>query len=91
MKNVIKLDDYYLPWHLEQAICEFVRYSNEERYHETLDNVTPADMYFGRAQQIHSRREQIKAKTMSERRRLNRRQAEKLLAVHEPTGFTNRK
>lgn len=79
MKNVIKLDNFYLPWHLEQAIADFVSYYNDRRYHESLGNVTPADMYFGRAKEIQSRREQIKEKTMSERRRLNRQQAANLL------------
>ena len=80
MKNVLKLENYYLHWHLEQAIREFVNYYNRKRYHESLDNVTPADMYHGRAPQIQSRREQIKEKTMRERRRLNRQQsADKLL------------
>jgi hypothetical protein len=32
MKNVMKLDNYYLPWHLEQAIKEFIEYYNEKSY-----------------------------------------------------------
>lgn len=79
MKNVIKLENYYLPWHLEQAIKEFIEYYNYQRYHESLGNVTPADMYFGRAAQIQARREQIKEKTMRERRRLNRQETASLL------------
>lgn len=79
MKNVIKLENYYLPWHLEQAIKEFVDHYNHQRYHESLGNVTPADMYHGRARQIQSRRAQVKEKTMSERRRLNRQPAANLL------------
>ncbi len=75
MTNVIKLDNYYPPWHLEQALGEFINYYNNKRYHESLGNVTPADMYHGRVQQIQSRREQIKEKTMRERRRLNRHQS----------------
>lgn len=79
MKNVIKLENYYLPWQLEQALKEFIEYYNEQRYHESLGNVTPADMYFGHARQIQARREQIKEKTMQERRRLNRQEAASLL------------
>lgn len=30
-----------------------------ERYHEGLDNVTPADAYFGRAEAIIKQRERI--------------------------------
>ena len=45
MKNVVKLEHYYYPWELEHAIGQFVQYYNHERYHESLDNITPADMY----------------------------------------------
>ena len=79
MKNVIRLDNYYLPWHLERAIDQFITYYNEERYHESLGNVTPADMYHGRAARIQSRREDIKHNTMNDRRRLNRQQSMSLL------------
>ncbi len=37
MKNVVKLDTYYFPWELEQAIAAFVAFYNNERYHESLD------------------------------------------------------
>jgi hypothetical protein len=47
MKNVVKLQHYYFPWELEAALRDFVAYYNNERYHESLDNVTPADAYFG--------------------------------------------
>ena len=65
MKNRILLDNYYLPGQLEQSIEEFVR------YHESLDNLTPADVYFGRGQAILERREKIKRKTIEQRRRLH--------------------
>ena len=57
MKNRILLDNYYLPGQLEQSIEEFVRYYNNCRYHESLDNLTPADVYFGRGQASLERRE----------------------------------
>src|SRR6516225_5438292 len=71
MKNRILLDNYYLPGQLEQSIEEFVRYYNNCRYHESLDNLTPADVYFGRGQAILERREKIKRKTIEQRRRLH--------------------
>ena len=52
MKNVVKLEHYYLPSELEAAIGDFVAYYNDERYHESLDNVTPADVYYGRHREI---------------------------------------
>ncbi|MBK8905332.1 MAG: transposase [Anaerolineaceae bacterium] len=58
----------------------FITYYNEQRYHESLGNVTPADMLHGRAREIQSRPEPIKEKTMRERRRLNRHEASSLLS-----------
>src|SRR5258707_359260 len=71
MKNRILLDNYYLPGQLEQGIEEFVSYYNNCRYHESLDNLTPADVYFGRCQVILERREKIKRKTIEQRTRLH--------------------
>ena len=56
MKNIIRLDNYYLPSELEDHIRLFVEYYNNERYHEVLDNVTSADEYYGRNQEIRTRR-----------------------------------
>ena len=66
-----RLDNYYLPGQLEQSIAEFVRYYNNCRYRESLDNLTPADVYFGRGQAILERRERIKRKNIEQRRRLH--------------------
>jgi hypothetical protein len=41
---------------------------NYKRYHESLDNVTPADVYFGRAKEVQSRRDGIKQRTLEARR-----------------------
>lgn len=60
MKNVVKLDNYYCPEELKEAIHRFVQYYNYQRYHESLDNVTPADVYYGRQEEILKRRELIK-------------------------------
>jgi putative transposase len=71
MKNRILLENYYLPGELELNIGEFVTYYNNRRYHESLDNLTPADVYFGRGPTILKRRESIKRKTIQQRRRLH--------------------
>ncbi len=71
MKNQILLENYYLPGQLEQRLAEFVDYYNLRRYHENLNNLTPADVYFGRGQTILTRRENIKLKTIELRRRLH--------------------
>ncbi len=72
MKNVVKLENYYFPGELKLALRDFVAYYNHERYHESLKNVTPADVYFGRQHQILSERGRIKCSTMKERKRLYR-------------------
>jgi len=71
MKNVVKLENYYSPCELERAIARFVEYYNNRRYHEAIGNVTPADKYRGRAQEILTRREKIKRETLAKRRREN--------------------
>ncbi len=75
MKNVVKLNHYYLPGELEQAIADFVDYYNNHRYHESLNNVTPADMYFGKAREILTRREKIKRETLRKRYSYNLRES----------------
>ena len=72
MKNVVKLENYFFPDELRSALESFVYYYNNERYHESLDNMTPADVYYGRDQEIKNRRHHTKMKTLKERRRLNR-------------------
>ena len=68
-KNLIQLQNYAFPWDLEREIGRFVDYYNHQPYHESLDNVTPADVYFGRVKEVLSRREEIKRKTLEARRR----------------------
>jgi len=71
MKNVVKLQNYYYPWELEQEIARFVDYYNHQRYHESLANLTPADVYFGRQKEVLRKREEIKRRTLQQRRLLN--------------------
>ena len=68
LKNRILLENYYLPGALEQAIGDFVAYYNHLRYHESIGNLTPADVYFGRGQTILLERERIKRDTINARR-----------------------
>jgi putative transposase len=72
MKNLILLEYYYSPSELEDQISVFVDYYNNDRYHEALNNVTPADVYYARDLEVLERREQIKQKTMLLRRKQNR-------------------
>ena len=75
LKNRVLLENYYLPGALEQAIDAFVEHYNHRRYHESLGNLTPADVYFGRGHDILSERREIKEQTLKQRRLLNQRQA----------------
>jgi transposase InsO family protein len=67
LKNRTLLDNYYLPSHLEHQISEFIRYYNHHRYHESLNNLTPAGVYFGRSPEILQRRIKIKQQTLKQR------------------------
>ena len=68
MKNRILLENYFLPGDLEAHIATFVGHYNYRRYHESLNNVTPADIYTGRGHTILLEREKTKRRTMKLRR-----------------------
>jgi len=65
----VKLQHYYFPEELKMALKDFVAYYNNERYHESLSNVTPADVYFGRQYAVLTERSQIKRRTMERRKK----------------------
>jgi len=75
LKNRILLENYYLPGDLEASIGAFVERYNHHRYHESLDNLTPADVYYGREATIIERRRKIKEQTIRSRRLAHQRQA----------------
>ncbi|MFZ0604449.1 MAG: integrase core domain-containing protein, partial [Roseiarcus sp.] len=68
LKNRILLEHYDLPGDLERQVAAFVAHYNHARYHESLSNLTPADVYFGRAETILLERERIKRQTIANRR-----------------------
>ena len=68
LKNRILLENYYLPGDLEAHIGRFIEHYNLKRYHESLQNLTPADVYFGRGQTILNNRQRIKRDTIQNRR-----------------------
>ncbi len=75
LKNRILLENYYLPGDLSQKIDAFVEHYNHRRDHESPQNLTPADVYFGRSQTILKRRERIKRQTIETQRLLHRKSA----------------
>jgi len=68
MKNRVLLENYFLPGQLEAAVAAFVDHYNNHRCHESLGNLTPADVYFGRGQAILEARDRIKKLTIRNRR-----------------------
>jgi putative transposase len=75
LKNRILLENYFLSGDPEAQIEAFVEHYNHQRYHESLNNVTPAYAYFGRASAIIERRERIKRQTIENRRLQHRKLA----------------
>lgn len=68
MKNRVLLENYFLPGDLERQIDAFVDHYNNHRYHESLANLPPADVYHGRGAKILKMREEIKKQTIRKRR-----------------------
>ncbi len=74
MKNRSLLENYCLSGDLERQIGVFVDHYNNHRYHESLNNVTPADV-FGRDKDILRERENIKKQVIKYLRSQHQRQA----------------
>jgi len=82
MKNVIKLENYYSPDQLRSQMEAFIDYYNNRRYHESLNNLTPADVYFGRSEQILKKRREVKQRTLRLRRKAYMKQKMKEFIKH---------
>ena len=75
LKNRVLLENYYLLGDIEAGVGAFVEHYNHRRYHESLGNLTPADVYFGQHHAIIERRRKIKELTIQKRRLAYHRQA----------------
>ena len=75
LKNRILLENYFFEGELEAAIATFIDHYNNHRYPESIGNLTPADVYFGRGEAILAERRRIKQKTIQNRRLNHQRQA----------------
>ena len=64
LENRILLENYFLPGDLEVQIGSFIEHYNHQRYHESLENLTPADVYFSRGHDILAQRQRIKRQTI---------------------------
>ena len=67
----MKLDNYYSLGQLEDKMKEFVQYYNYERYHESINNLTPSEVYYGTGERKLQRRKRIKKQTLNERKKQN--------------------
>jgi len=72
LKREVNQLPYELPSQLERAIADFVDYYNHRRYHKALGNVTPADVLYGRREEILERRKEVQIQTIKRRRNYNR-------------------
>ena len=70
MKDKIMLEHYYLPEDLERQIEKFINHYNTRRYHESLNNLTPEDVWLGRGETILEQHRKIKQKTLTLRKQL---------------------
>jgi putative transposase len=72
IKGELSLLPYEMPSQLERAITDFVDYYNYRRYHKALSNVTPADVLYGRREEILKHRKEVQIQTINRRRDYNR-------------------
>jgi putative transposase len=71
LKREVNQLPYEFPSHLEKAIADFVDYYNYRRYHKAINNVTPADVLYGRRKEILRRRKEVQIQTINCRRDYN--------------------
>jgi putative transposase len=76
LKREVNQLPYELPSQLEKAIADFVDYYNYRRYHKALGDVTPADVLYGRREEILERRKEVRLQTINRRRDYNQAQRE---------------
>jgi putative transposase len=72
LKREVNQLSYEFPSQLERAIADFVDYYNFRRYHKALGNVTPADILYGRKEEVLERRKEVQIQTINRRKDYNR-------------------
>jgi transposase InsO family protein len=64
LKNRILLENYFFEGELEATIAAVIKHYNNHPYHESIGNLTPADVYFGCRETILAETRRIKQKTI---------------------------
>jgi len=72
LKSVVKLHVYSCPNELKREVDKFINFYNQSRYHESLGNVTPDDVFYGRREKIIKEREDKRRLTIMRRKNYNR-------------------
>jgi putative transposase len=71
LKKVVKLHTYDCPNELKAEVGKFISQYNKSRYHESLGNVTPDDVFYGRRDGIIKVRNQKRRLTFMRRKEYN--------------------
>ena len=71
LKARLNLLVYTSPEALREAAAEFIGFYNQQRYHQGIGNVTPADLYYRRLEEILKRRKVQKQEILESRFRYN--------------------
>lgn len=71
LKREVNQLPYELPSQLERAIADFVDYYNYRRYHKAIGNVMPADVLYGRRDEILKHRKEVQRQTINHRKAHN--------------------
>ena len=72
LKSKVKLHIYGCPNELKAEVGKFISYYNKKRYHESLGNVTPDDVFYGRREEIVKERNEKRRLTLLRRKEYNR-------------------
>jgi transposase InsO family protein len=75
LNNRVLLENYYMTGALEVQVAAFIDHYNHRRVHESLRNLTPADVYFGRGQTALLDRERIRRHTIQQCRLIQQQHA----------------
>ena len=70
-KERLNLVVYTSPSELQEALNKFRDWYNSEHYHKSINNLHPADVYFGRDKAIQRHRKRLQNQTKKTRRQVN--------------------